>query len=394
MNRIGAALSTDSSVDAAVVDCAERAMEQLGGETPHVGLLFTTPHHASQSIASDVARRTGLGHLFGCSGESIVGADKEVEGTPGMVLWLAHLPDAVVSPFRLGVVRNDEGGVEVQGMPGIGQRTAEQFVADGAAMFIVGDPFSFPVDAWVRDMNEHFEGLPVLGGIASGGHAPGQSRLYYGDHVVDDGAVGVLLEGARIETIVSQGCRPIGKPMVITKAHENVIEEVAGRPPLAQLQSFFDEADEAEKALIQRAAQGGLQVGQVVDEHISSPSGGDYLVRNVMGADQETGSMLISDYARVGRTVCFHVRDAEAADEDLKEMLAEVSAEGAAGALMFSCNGRGSRLFDAPDHDVGCMRDRFGDLPLAGFFAAGEIGPVGSKNFLHGFTASIALFLE
>jgi len=190
--------------------------------------------------------------------------------------------------------------------------------------------------------------------------------------------------------VVSQGCRPIGRPFVVTKAERNVILELGGAPALAKLRELFAELAPDD----QRLAQQGLHVGQVINEYQEAFGRGDFLVRNVQGVDPDTGAIAIGDFVRVGQTVQFHVRDAETADEDLNALLASArqSAGGdCQGALVFTCNGRGTRLFDEPHHDAGCLARHF-DVPAAGFFAQGEIGPIGGKNFLHGFTASIALF--
>jgi small ligand-binding sensory domain FIST len=206
------------------------------------------------------------------------------------------------------------------------------------------------------------------------------------------GAVGVLLQGELgIRSIVSQGCRPIGRHMVVTRAQDNVILELGGRPPLAQLQQLWQELTPEEQQLLQR----GLHVGRVINEYQGEFQRGDFLVRNVLGLDRDNGSLAITDWIRVGQTVQFHVRDSQTADEDLHALLQiDLSAHERqpGGALIFSCNGRGSRLFPAPHHDARAIRTEAGPIPLAGFFAAGELGPIGGQNFIHGFTASVVLF--
>jgi small ligand-binding sensory domain FIST len=200
------------------------------------------------------------------------------------------------------------------------------------------------------------------------------------------GAVGVMCsEDVPIRAVVSQGCRPIGKPLTITSAERNLAHELAGRPAMERLQEIVHAATDADRKLMRE----GLHVGIVVDEHRLDFGRGDFLVRNLLGVDQSTGSLAISEQVEVGQTVQFQVRDAGAADEDLRCLLAGVSG---AGALMFTCNGRGMQLFDAPDHDAGVIAELLGEVPMAGAFCAGEIGPIGGRNFLHGFTASVAVF--
>jgi small ligand-binding sensory domain FIST len=261
-------------------------------------------------------------------------------------------------------------------------------------MLLLAEPFTFPADLFLQQMNDVRPGLRVIGGMSSGGAGPGENALFFDDDCVREGAVGALLRGISMRPIVSQGCKPVGRSMVITRSHENVIDELAGKPPLEQLKRVFEESSDDEKALLQKATRGGgLHIGQVVDERLSNPARGDFLVRNVMAADQKSGAMHIGDHARRGRTVRFHVRDARSADEDLKDLLVAAKKPAPpAGALLFTCNGRGQRFFEIPDHDAGTLQNQLGPLPAAGFFAAGEIGPVGGRNFLHGFTASVALF--
>jgi small ligand-binding sensory domain FIST len=230
--------------------------------------------------------------------------------------------------------------------------------------------------------------------MASGVRGPGECRLLLGDAVHDHGAVGVLLGGAvGLRSVVSQGCRPIGRPFVVTKAQDNVIVQLGGRAPLAVLQELWQTLDDRDKRLFQQ----GLHVGRVINEYQGDFQRGDFLVRNVVGLDRTTGALAITDRVRVGQTLQFHVRDAATADEDLHALLQldlSAAAGRPAGALLFSCNGRGTRLFETPDHDAAALRAEAGDIPVAGFFAQGELGPVGGQNFIHGFTASVALFEE
>jgi small ligand-binding sensory domain FIST len=257
---------------------------------------------------------------------------------------------------------------------------------------VLGEPFTFPADLLLEQMNDRHPGVPVIGGMASGGAMPGEHRLLFGPEALVDGAVAVLLDGPiRVRPLVSQGCRPIGKHFVITKAERNVIHELGGKPALVQLQAVFAELPTREQELVNQ----GLHVGRVVSEYQDRFEQGDFLVRNVIGADPESGAVAIGDYVRVGQTVQFHIRDWQTADADLRQLLAASQKRSTSppdGALLFTCNGRGTRLFPEPHHDALTIRSALGDIALAGFFAQGELGPVGGKNFVHGFTASMALF--
>jgi small ligand-binding sensory domain FIST len=230
--------------------------------------------------------------------------------------------------------------------------------------------------------------------MASGVGGPGECRLLLDGAVHDHGAVGVLLGGpVGLRWVVSQGCRPVGRPLVVTRAEGNFILELGGKSPLTQLQELWQSLSPDEQRLFQK----GLHVGRVLNEYQGEFRHGDFLVRNVMGLDKSSGALAITDRVRVGQTVQFHVRDAQTADEDLRALLRQDRAahdRPPAAALLFSCNGRGTRLFPQPDHDAAAVRAEAGEVPLAGLFAQGELGPVGGRNFIHGFTASLALFEE
>jgi small ligand-binding sensory domain FIST len=250
-------------------------------------------------------------------------------------------------------------------------------------LIVLGEPFSFPADYMLERINEDRPKVPVIGGMASGAAQPGDNRLILGANTFAEGAVALHVSGpVRLATVVSQGCRPIGKPFVVTKAERNIIYELGGKPALAQLREIFDTLPTSEQRLVQRA----LHVGRVVSEYQERFEQGDFLVRNVVGIDANSGAIAIGDYLRPGQTVQFHIRDEEVADAKSK------SSGSPAGALLFTCNGRGTRMFSQAHHDAGAVAHAFGSIPLAGFFAQGELGPVGQHNFIHGFTASIGLF--
>jgi small ligand-binding sensory domain FIST len=386
-----AALSVVSETDQAIDEVCSQALAGLESQ-PDLALLFFSPHHveAAETIATNVQERLGAGCLIGCPGEAIVGNDQEIEGCPALSLWLAQFPKtAHLHPFHLEIEKTPEGHTLVGWPDGLADADPSQ-----SAMLLLGDPFTFPVDAFLRHLNDNHAGLRVMGGMASGANQPGACRLVLGDRVLDRGAIGVLIEGPiGIRSIVSQGCRPIGRHMVITRGKENVIAGLGGKAPLAQLQDLWQELSPDDRALCQH----GLHVGRVINEYQGEFQRGDFLVRNVMGLDQDSGSLAINDAIRVGQTVQFHVRDSITADEDLRTML-QVAAKShqtrPGGALLFTCNGRGTRLFPEAHHDARAIRAELGQMPLSGFFAQGELGPVGGQNFIHGFTASVVLFDE
>jgi small ligand-binding sensory domain FIST len=384
--RFAAALSTSTNSQDAIARVAREAADVLGSR-PDLAVVFFSQAHAAEAerLAAQLCDTLSPGCLLGCAGEAIVGGQREIEAEPAVALWLASMPGVSIEPFHLQFERTPEGGTVV-GWPD----ALTGNWPDGAALILLGEPYSFPADWLLERLNEDRPGVPVLGGMASGGHAPGENRIIFNRQAPRQGAVGVMIHGpVRIRAVVSQGCRPIGRHYVITRAEQNIIQELGGRPPLAALEELFASLPPADQLL----ARQGLHVGRVINEYQDHFDRGDFLVRNCLGADRDTGALAIGDYVRAGQTVQFHVRDAATADEDLRALLAQAKHDGdAQAALLFTCNGRGRRLFDRPDHDAGLLAELLGAVPVAGFFAQGEMGPIGGKNFLHGFTASAALF--
>src|SRR5919106_1460290 len=366
--RIGAALSTDPDPATAGAEAAGVAGSYLDGADASLALLVASRHHApsAASVLDAVRRTAGPERIIGCVAETVVGGDREVEAGPAVAVWLASLPQPPET-FHMEFVRTSEGGVF----------TGYRFEGSGPYL-LIGDPFSFPTDHLLRHMNERMPGTVVMGGMASGGTGPGKTQLFLDDRVVDDGAVGARLPGVRIRALVSQGCGPVGNVYTVTRAEGNVIHELGCRPPLQRLQELVETLSPEDRELVSR----GLHVGRAIDEYKAELERGDFVIRGVTGVDPQSGALAVGDQIEVGETIQFHVRDSATADEDLRALL-EQEAEPAAGALLFTCNGRGSRLFSVPDHDASLVSKKLGGLPLAGFNCAGEIGPVGGKNFLH-----------
>ena len=374
-----AALSQHPITAQAVGETVGQVLEKLG-PAPDLALLFVTPPHAGALEDAGAAVTTALGPrtLLGCAAVSVVGTGREVEEEPAVSLWAGRF--GPVAPVRLDV-HHLGPTMDIVGWP-------DGLSFEPQALVLVADPFSFPMEAFYEELDRRYGRLPVIGGNASAARGPGGNRLVLGGRGFSSGAVGAFIgPGVDVETVVSQGCRPIGQPYVVTRAEGNVVHELAGEPALERLIHMANTGmSEKDVALINR----GLHVGQVIDEHKLDFERGDFLVRNVVGADQEGGAIAVNDVVEVGTTVQFHVRDAATADEDLRHMLGTRKADG---ALLFTCNGRGVRLFGTPDHDASVMDDSVG-APTGGFFAAGEFGPIGGRNFVHGFTASVALLRE
>ena len=378
-----AALSHARSAGQAVEEAVRQVLENQPGQ-PDLAVVFFSPHHkkAAAELAGLLAAQLGAKSLLGCMGESILGNDREVEGEPALVVWTAKWSHPVeMHTFCLAPEQTPDG-LSLLGWP---DSLVDSDPQD-SLLLLFGDPFTLPIDPLLSQLNEDHPGLPVVGGMTSGARGGEPVVARQGGHALGRSAC-TQMERA----IVSQGCRPVGKPMVVTKVHENIIESLGGQTPLAQLQALWPTLCTSEQELFRN----GFHVGRVINEYQGEFSRGDFLVRNVMGLDQNSGALAITDHLRVGQTVQFHVRDAQSATEDLHTLLKRDRKDERcppAGGLVFTCNGRGQRLFGSPDHDARAIRAEMGSIPLAGFFAQGELGPIGRQNFIHGFTASVLLF--
>jgi small ligand-binding sensory domain FIST len=377
--RIAAALSEHPVAPQAVGETVGQVLDHIG-DAPDVVVLFASAAHtgAVEDMAATVRTLLKPGVLVGTTAVSVLEGRREVEESPAFALWAARLP----TPARPVRVRSMPApdGVEVVGIPAD--------APPGATLLLLTDPFSFPVDQVVDQLAHARPDLRVVGGLASGARGPGGNRLVLDGAVHDDGAVGLLLDpSVPVRTVVSQGCRPIGTPMIVTRSERNVIYELAGRPALDRVMEVIEQLDPDDRAL----AQQGLHLGRVIDERKADFERGDFLVRNVLGADRSNGAVAVGGEVEVGATVQLQVRDALSADDDLRHLLADVAAP-PDGTLVFTCNGRGTHLFGEPHHDAGLVDDAFGGVPTAGMFCAGELGPVGGRTFVHGFTASLVLF--
>lgn len=378
MIRCASALSCLEDTGAAI----DEVLRRVAGVGPaDLLLLFASPHHAASlaDAGAELGRRGAARHVLAVTGETIVGEDREVEDAPALSVWAAGMPDTELVPFRLG-------SGDAAELPGEGW-SPDRLSAPGTAMLVLADPFTAPIEPWLTEMDERRRGLRIFGGMASAAGRPGGNRLVLDGETFREGAVGMLVSGPTpIRGVVSQGCRPIGRPLIVTKARENIVCELGRRPALEVASEVLGTLDESDRLLVKQ----GLHLGRVINEYQEAFGRGDFLIRNVVGADRD-GNLGLTDRVRVGQTVQFHLRDAATADEDLRSLLSGVG-ERPKGAILFSCNGRGTRLFDGPDHDIRTIHEALGPVPTAGFFAMGEFGPIGGRNFVHGFTASIALF--
>jgi small ligand-binding sensory domain FIST len=387
--KAGTGLSTLQDARSAALEAALGAQEALKGHVADLAVVFTSPHHApfAQEILDSVHGAAHPAGLIGCAAEAVVSGSREMEGEPALSVWLGSFPGGAET-FHMEFARTESGGVFH------GWRFEPEVPGRAPVHLMICDPFTFPADLLLSHLNEAAPGVLVVGGNASGATEPGQTILFHDRSVLRDGAVGARLPGSvAVRTLVSQGCRPIGQSFVVTRADDNVLLELGGRPPLERLQETVAALAPPDRELVSH----GIHVGRVIDEYKSEHGLGDFLIRGVVGADPQTGAIAVGEHLEVGQTVRFHVRDAATADEELRSLLErEVHSLPLppAGALLFTCNGRGTRMFPTPDHDAKMVSSFMGDAPVAGLFCAGELGPVGGRNFLHGFTASLAIFLD
>jgi small ligand-binding sensory domain FIST len=373
--RYAAALSEHPVASIATGEVVGQVHEALGGASPDLAVLFATTAHtgALEDVVGTVRSVLAPGTLIGATAVSVLAGEREVEEAPALALWAGRT--GPVRPLRLH--GSDPADLD---------RLDELAPSPGDALVLLGDPFTFAADAVLSHLALHHPGASVVGGLASAARGPGGNRLILDATMSTDGAVGVLLRAGQTgPAVVSQGCRPIGEPMVVTRAERSIVHELAGRPALERLQELAAGLDEEDRRLL----AGGIHLGIVVDEHRERFGRGDFLVRNVLGGDRSVGAIAVGEEIPVGATVQFHVRDAQSADEDLRLLLSGVSARG---ALVFTCNGRGTHLFGEAHHDADAVAELLDRPAAAGMFCAGELGPVGARSFLHGFTASILTF--
>jgi len=364
-------------------------MYDVVGARCDLAVLFASYHHraalpeAVETLRQTINPRTTLA----VTTEGVVGGDSELEGVAGMSGLAMNLPGVTLSPW----MSTPDDPIRLQDPHAAAERIS--LTDDFRAAMVLGEPFSTPITRLLPALSAcGGEGrtVPVFGGMASGASQPGHNVLVLDDRVFAAGAIGVSFAGRiAVDFVVSQGCRPIGAPMVVTKAKGNLITELGGKPALEEVGRTTSAMEPREQELLRK----GLLLGTLIDEGKRPFGRGDFLVRTVIGFDRKAGGLVVGDVPRVGQTVQLQVRDAVTAAEDLQLLLdAQVMKTEPFGAMLFTCNGRGKRLFEVENHDIGIIHDRLGPVPTAGFFAAGEIGPVAGRSFLHGHTAALALF--
>ncbi len=388
-------LSTKVSLEAAVHEVTQQVLEALEGRSPDLGLLFISNTFASEypRLLPLIAERIQIKQFIGCSGGGIVGQGQELEDLPALSLLVGHLPAAQVQTFYLA----DEDLPDLDSPPdawyeliGVEPKLQPNFV-------ILADPFSFPVTDLLRGLDFAYASAVKVGGLSSGGGA-GVNALFRDDDkdvykLHRQGLVGMAIWGdITIDAVVAQGCRPIGKTMQVSECDRNIILALEDRSPLEALQDIMSDLSDSDRDL----AQHSLFIGVVMNEFKLEPEQGDFLIRNIIGVDPRTGAIAVGDRMRPGQRIQLHLRDAKASAEDLEDALnryhGQIPENAPYATVMFSCMGRGERLYGKPNFDSSVFRKYMGDIPLSGFFCSGEIGPVGDTTFLHGYTSVFGIF--
>ena len=389
--RWSSAVSEAATLAEAVEECAAILSEQLEGESPDMVVAFASAHHAGSfaDVPSLVGAALPGGVLIGCSSGGVIGAGAEVEHRPGFAMTAARLPGVSITPFHVEDAVLPDGDAPPQDWEALFHASS----TDDPQFLLLADPFSVRGEFLLMGLDFAFPGSVKIGGLASGGSQPGSNALFLGDEVHRGGVVGLAFSGdIVIDTVVAQGCRPIGAPMQITGCQRNVLIEVDGQTPFEALKGVFAGLSDRDRQL----AQHSLFLGIVMDEMNESPLQGDFLIRNIVGVDGQRGFLAIGEMLKEGQIVQFHLRDADTSAQDLDAVLERYldthAAHGEAGALLFSCLGRGSYLYGRADHDTDMFRDKLGPMPLTGFFCNGEIGQVGGSTYLHGYTSSFGVF--
>ncbi|HVM62932.1 MAG TPA: FIST N-terminal domain-containing protein [Verrucomicrobiae bacterium] len=375
-----------------VEDLGQQVSAQLGTTRAELAVLFAHPKYVPhiEEIIDAARKAVGAQHLLGCTGAGIIGTEREVEEIPALSLLVGELPGAAIYPFHIS-----EKDLEESTGPAFWHYQLELEPGRQPQFVLLIDPFTTRAMPLVDALTEAYPQSPMIGGLASGAQQAGENRLFIDGKVYDEGAIGIGLTGrVALRSVVSQGCRPIGEPLTVTRAEKNIVFELGGRPPMKILQEMLPQLPTRDRDLARTA----LFLGRVVNEYQDEFTRGDFLIRNLIGSDPQSGALAVGDLMRTGQTVQFQVRDAQTADEDLRKLLAKernsLAKAQPQGALLFSCLGRGERMYGTADHDIRVVQENVGPVPTAGFFCNGEIGPVGRRAFIHGFTSVIGLFTE
>ena len=373
----------------AVTKAARDALHQIGGHASCAIVFCSSDYRADlEDFVELVQLHAHAPLVVGCSSSGLLGTSVEAEKGSGFSLLLLNLPET-----RIQTVTFDAEQVESLETPEAWHEFTGCKEGEAGGWIVLADPYSLPVEQWLERWNAAFPNLTTVGGLASGGSS-GDDVFVFRDGHLQEGAVALgLFGGVRLHPVISQGCRPIGEPFTITGAEENLVTSLGSRPAFERLVETINELPAKEQVI---ASHGNLFAGLAMSEYVHDFKTGDFLVRNLIGADEDSGAIALGGHPRVGQTLQFQLRDRDSATEELHRLLAQRKKAGLNpfASLAFSCTGRGKGLFEEKHHDAGALTEYLGEHPSAGFFCNGEIGPVGGRTFVHGYTASIALLAD
>ncbi len=383
--RFASSLTTTPDLSLAVAELASQFDASLDSRAADLVIAFAPGEWLSDpKLAEALAAAFPRATVVGCSAAGVIGKGREVEDRAALSLTVASLPDVRVRSFH----------VETSDLPAEGDLAGWRALAgvptDEQPHFLLFcDPFTMDTQALLQGLDGAHPDAQKLGGYASGGQRPGSSRLLVNRELHRSGAVGVVLSGnVEVDAVIAQGCRPVGQPMFVTRCEKNLIQTLNDQAPLDMIRQLYAGLPEGDQRLLERSLHLGIEMKNQVEY-----GQGDFLVRNILGLEQERGGMAIAGSVRPLQVVQFVLRDAQTATQELQQLLSRYRAKSPVrGALLFSCLGRGRQFFGEPDHDSSLFRKAMGELPLGGFFCNGEIGPVGGTTFLHAYTSAFALF--
>lgn len=391
--RWASAVDTDNSLNAAVERAAETVFLGLGRQEPDLLIVFVSADHSPRfdALAELLLREFDKAFLFGCCAGGVIGGGREIEDRSGLSLTGALLPGVRLRGTHLEAAQVPPVFAEAR----IWEDTLRMTANQQPAFLVLADPYSFETETFVKGLDRAYPRSPKIGGLASGARQVGGSALYLGNQVYHSGCVTLALTGnIEIDTVVAQGCRPIGEPMFVTMSHENLVRELDGRSPREALAELFERLPAGDRELFGQSLFMGLALRPDANQYLP----GDFLIRNILGMDPQSGALWVNANVPANSVVQFHLRDAATSAHDLERTLTSYRAARPisldTGALLFSCSGRGVGLYGQPDHDSNTFRRLVGDVPIGGCFCNGEIGPIHNATYLHGYTSAFAVFKE
>ncbi len=384
------AISNSSILDTALTSCIDEITNGISANDVDVLFVFSSPDFQNDysRMLSLLSAKFQNAHIFGCSAGGVIGGGIEIEQDVALSISAAYLPDVEINTFN--ILSSDLP--DLDSGPDLWRQLLKTPVDPLPHFVILSDPFSFSTDNLIQGMDFAYPASVKIGGLASGASRPGMNSLFLGDKTIPSGAIGIAFSGnISIATIVAQGCKPIGDVMRITESEQNVLKSLNGQNPIVVLKSLYDSLDEDNQKLMQHS----LFVGVVMDGFIDIPKHGDFLIRNIMGLDNASGFLTVGEILKEGQLVQFHLRDSKTSAEDLDSLLSEFASNDSsenAGALLFSCLGRGKYLYGVENYDSNVFQNNLPGIPLSGFFCNGEIGQVSGTTYIHGYTSSFGVF--